>query len=58
MGTWTQAFQEKNRNLKILNQPINKKIYFAGEINDIYNQMGVPGAVLSGFNSIDKLMTD
>ena len=58
MGTWTQAFPEKNRNLKILNQPINKKIYFAGEINDIYNQMGVPGAVLSGFNSIDKLMTD
>ena len=58
MGTWTQVFQEKNRNLKILNQPINKKIYFAGEINDIYNQMGVPGAVLSGFNSIDKLMTD
>ena len=57
MGTWTQAFQEKNRNLKLLNQPINKKIYFAGEINDIYNQMGVPGAVLSGFNSIDKLMT-
>ena len=58
MGTWTHSFQEKNRNLKILNQPINKKIYFAGEINDIYNQMGVPGAVLSGFNSIDKLMTD
>ena len=58
MGTWTQAFQQKNSELKILNQPLDKKVYFAGEINDTYQQMGVPGAVLSGYHSIDKLLTD
>ncbi len=57
MGTWTQAFQEKKSTLKILNQPLDKKVYFAGEINDTYQQMGVPGAVLSGYHSIDKLLT-
>jgi monoamine oxidase len=58
LGTWTQAFQEKKSNLKILNQPLNNKIYFAGEIYDPYKQMGVPGAILSGYCSIDKLLTD
>lgn len=57
MGTWTQAFQEKKSELKILNQPLDKKVYFAGEINDTYQQMGVPGAILSGYHSIDKLLT-
>jgi len=46
MGTWTQAFQQKKSELKTLNKPLDKKVYFAGEINDIYQQMGVPGAVL------------
>ncbi len=58
MGTWTQAFQQKNSELKILNQSLEKKVYFAGEINDVYQQMGVPGAVLSGYHSIDKLLTE
>ena len=57
-GTWTQAFQEKKSNLRILNQPLDNKVYFAGEINDIYNQMGVPGAILSGYYSIDQLLTN
>ena len=47
-GTWTQAFRERKSALKELNQPLDKKIYFAGEIYDIYHQMGVPGAILSG----------
>jgi monoamine oxidase len=58
MGTWTQAFLQKESELKTLNQPLDKKVYFAGEINDIYQQMGVPGAVLSGYHSIDRLLTD
>ena len=57
-GTWTQAFQEKGSNLKVLNPPLSKMVYFAGEINDPYKQMGVPGAILSGYYSIDKLLTD
>lgn len=56
-GTWTQAFQEKKSELKILNQSLDEKVYFAGEINDTYQQMGVPGAVLSGYHTIDKLLT-
>ncbi len=58
MGTWTQAFQQKKSDLKILNRALDKKVYFAGEINDTYQQMGVPGAVLSGYHSIDKLLTE
>ncbi len=57
-GTWTQAMQEKGSHLEMLNQPINNKIYFAGEINDPYKQMGVPGAILSGYYSVDKLLTN
>jgi monoamine oxidase len=57
-GTWTQAIQEKKSNLKVLNLPLDNKVYFAGEINDPCQQMGVPGAVLSGYHSIDKLLTD
>ena len=58
LGTWTQAFQEKKSNLKILNQSLDQKVYFAGEINDPYKQMGVPGAILSGYYSVDKLLND
>tara|TARA_B110000879_G_scaffold89317_1_gene122735 strand:+ start:717 stop:1934 length:1218 start_codon:yes stop_codon:yes gene_type:complete len=57
-GTWTQALQEKKSRLKTLNLPLDNKVYFAGEINDTYQQMGVPGAILSGYYSIDKLLTD
>ncbi len=47
-GTWTQAIQEKKSQLKILNKALKNKVYFAGEIYDVYRQMGVPGAILSG----------
>lgn len=57
-GTWTQAFQEKKSQLETLNQSIDNKIYFAGEIYDPYRQMGVPGAILSGYYSIDRLLND
>ena len=57
-GTWTQAFQEKQSHLEILNLPLNNKVYFAGELHDTYKQMGVPGAILSGYHVIDRLLTD
>ena len=57
-GTWTKAFEEKKSHLEILNQSIDSKIYFAGEICDPYKQMGPPGAVLSGYYSIDRLLKD
>lgn len=58
IGTWTQAFLQKESHLKTLNRPLAKKVYFAGEINDTYKQMGVPGAVLSGYHFIDRLLTE
>ncbi len=57
-GTWTQAIQEKKSHLKVLNQSLDKKVYFAGEIYDPYQQMGVPGAILSGYYSIDRLLNE
>lgn len=56
-GTWTQAFEEDEANLEILRQPLKDKVYFAGEVYDTYRQMGVPGAILSGYHSIDELLT-
>ena len=55
-GTWTQAFQEKKSALKTIAEPLDSKVYFAGEIFDPYQQMGVPGALLSGFHSVDKML--
>lgn len=57
LGTWTQAFQERKSAIKRIGEPIEDKIYFAGELFDPYRQMGVPGAVLSGYYSIDQLLT-
>ncbi len=57
-GTWTMAMQENKGRLKALAQPLNRKVYFAGEIYDPYKQMGVPGAILSGYHTIDYLLTD
>ncbi len=57
-GTWTTAAQEKKSHLKTLNLPMDMKVYFAGEIYDTYQQMGVPGAVLSGYYAADKMLTE
>jgi monoamine oxidase len=57
-GTWTQAFQENKSHLKVLNLSLDSKVYFAGEIYDKYQQMGVPGAILSGYYTANKLLTD
>ena len=57
-GTWVNAALDKNINLKVLNQPLQKKVYFAGEVNDVHQQMGVPGALLSGYVVIDRLLTN
>ena len=57
-GTWTEAYKEKSSTLKTLNKSLDQKVYFAGEINDPYKQMGVPGAILSGYYMIDKLLTE
>lgn len=49
---------KKKSYLKVLNLPLNNKVYFAGEIYNTYQQMGVHGAILSGYYTADKLLTD
>jgi len=58
LGTWVNAATDKNLNLKMLNQPLQNKVYFAGEVYDRHKQLGVPGALLSGYDGIDLLLTD
>jgi len=36
---------------------LNGKVFFAGELYDLHHQLGVPGAIVSGYHSIDKLLT-
>ena len=56
MGTWTNAALDRNFDVDILNQPLQNKVYFAGEIHDVDKQLGVPGAILSGFNAVEHMM--
>jgi monoamine oxidase len=58
LGTWTNAALNKNFNLNALNEPLENKVYFAGEINDANRQMGVPGAILSGYFAINELLDE
>ena len=58
LGTWTNAALNKNFNLNALNEPLDNRVYFAGEINDAHRQMGVPGAILSGYFAINDLLTN
>ena len=33
-------------------------IFFAGALYVLHHQLGVPGAIISGYHSIDKLLTN
>ena len=56
-GTWTTAYRERSRDLEIIRRPLADKVFFAGEIFDMHRQMGVPGAVLSGFDAAQAALT-
>lgn len=58
MGTWVEGFRLSKNVVEVLNEPLDSKIYFAGEAYDQHRQMGVPGALLSGYVGIDKLLLD
>lgn len=51
-GTWVEGFRIKKPTLQALARPLDDKIYFAGEATDKFQQMGVPGAVLSGYKAV------
>ena len=56
-GTWVEGFLIRKSVLRDLNESLAHKVYFAGEAHDVYHQLGVPGAVLSGLHAIDRLLT-
>jgi len=56
-GTWVEGPRISNTTLASLVRPLESKIYFAGEATDTYQQMGVPGAVLSGYKAVHDMMT-
>ena len=58
LGTWTNAALNKPFDLNALNKSLNRKVYFAGEIYDVHQQLGVPGAILSGYDAIDRMLSD
>jgi len=55
-GTWVEGFRIPKNTVASLVRPIERKIYFAGEATDTYKQMGVPGAVLSGYKAVHDMM--
>ena len=57
-GTWVEGFRVSKRTRKVLNEPLNGRVYFAGEVYDVYQQMGVPGSILSGLEAIDRLLLE
>ena len=57
-GTWVVVPFEKSSDLTTIAEPLDNRIYFAGAILDPYKQMGAPGSMLSGYYSIDQLLTD
>lgn len=57
-GTWTSN-GASNSTLKTLNQPIENKIYFAGATYNLDNERAtVHGAILSGYEAVNKIITE
>ena len=56
-GTWVEGFRIPSDVVAELNRPLDGRVYFAGEACDRFRQLGVPGAILSGFDAVDRLLT-
>ena len=56
-GTWVEGFRIDPATLTEINAPLGNRVYFAGEAHDVNRQLGVPGAVLSGFDAIEKMLS-
>ena len=55
LGTWPNPTVSRSL-LEELNAPLLNKVFFAGSATDLSRQGGVPGAFLSGYYAIDKLL--
>ena len=54
-GTWVEGFRLDRSTLAEINKPLKDAVYFAGEANDVNRQLGLPGAILSGFDVVDLM---
>jgi len=54
-GTWVEGFMIPKKTVASLARSLDEKVFFAGEALDTYQQMGVPGAVLSGYKAVDDM---
>lgn len=57
-GTWVEGFRLPPEDVVVLNRSLDRQVYFAGEAFDVDRQLGVPGAILSGLNAVDRLLTE
>ena len=55
-GSWVESFRHGMSTIEALNTPLDNRVFFAGEACDINRQLGVPGAIVSGYQSIDRLI--
>ena len=49
LGTCIESFQINQSIIQKLNEPLSGKVFFAGELYDLHHQLGVPGAIVSGY---------
>ena len=47
----------KPSTLTEINTPLADTVYFAGEAHDANRQLGLPGAVLSGFDVVKEMFS-
>jgi monoamine oxidase len=57
-GTWVEGPQIDPSTLTEINTPLEDKVYFAGEAHDVTQQLGLPGAILSGLDVVDRLLSN
>ena len=59
-GTWVEGFRIDWATLIEINAPLEHegehKVHFAGEAHDVNRQLGLPGAILSGLNAVDRML--
>ena len=55
-GMWVVGAETDESALTEINTPLEDKVYFAGEAHDVNRQLGVPGAIFSGFDAVDLMV--
>ena len=55
-GTWVVGSSMEPSVLEAINLPLLDKVFFAGEAHDVNHQLGVPGAIFSGFDAVDLML--